>query len=61
MSINRVRLHYMPSVSKTPPIGKIIIPSAHLEQIDVALKEKLRQNELERIMSRQGIEDLVCR
>lgn len=51
MAIERVKLNYMSAVSKTPPVGKIIIPSSHIEELDRAIRQKVRQNEAERAAS----------
>lgn len=51
MAIKRVKLNYMSTVSKTPPVGKIIVPSSHMEELDRAIRQKVRQNEAERAAS----------
>lgn len=48
MAIERVKLNYKSAVSKTPPIGRIVIPSSHMEELDRAVRQKVRQNEAER-------------
>lgn len=51
MAIKRAKLNYMPAVPKTPPAGKIVVPSRHMEKLDRAILEKVRQNEAKRIAS----------
>lgn len=45
MAIKRVKLNYMSAVSKTPPVGKTVIPSSHMEELDRAIRQKVRQND----------------
>lgn len=51
MAIRRVKLDYKPAVSKTPPMEKIAVPSSHMEELDRAIRIKVRQNEAERAAS----------
>ncbi len=51
MAIKRVKLNYMSAVSKTPPEDTIVIPSSHMEELDRAIRQKVRQNEAERAAS----------
>lgn len=51
MAIKRVKLNYMSAVSETPPAGKVAVPSSHMEDLDRAIKQKVRQNEAERAAS----------
>lgn len=51
MALRRVKLNYMSAVPNTPPIGKIAIPSSHMEELDRAIRQKVRQNEAERAAS----------
>lgn len=44
MSLKRVKLNYREAVSKTAPAGKVIVPSNHLEMIDRAIQQKVKQN-----------------
>ena len=51
MAIKRVKLNYMPAVSQTPSKGKIVVPAGHMEELDRTIKQKVRQNEAERVAS----------
>lgn len=51
MAIKRVKLNYMSAVSKTPPVQKIAVSSSRMEELDRAIRKKIRQNEAERAAS----------
>ena len=45
MAIKRVKINYLSAVSKTPPVDRIAVPSSHMEELDRAIRQKVRQNE----------------
>lgn len=51
MAIKKVKLNYMSAVSKTPPVEKIPVSSSRMEELDRAIRQKIRQNEAERAAS----------
>lgn len=51
MAIKKVKLNYMSAVSKTPPVKKIPVSSSRMEELDRAIRQKIRQNEAERAAS----------
>lgn len=51
MAIKKVKLDYRPSVTKTLPAKKVPVSSSHMEDLDRAIKQKVRQNEAERAAS----------
>lgn len=51
MAIKRVKLNYMSAVSSTPPVERIAVPSSHMEELNRAIRQKVRQNEAERAAS----------
>lgn len=51
MAIKKVKLNYMSAVSKTPPMKKILVSSSRMEELDKAIRLKIRQNEAERVAS----------
>lgn len=51
MAIKRVKINYLSAVSKTPPVNRIAVPSSHMEELDRAIRQKVRQNEAERAAS----------
>lgn len=61
MAIKRVKLDYMSAVSETPPVGKITIPSSHIEELDRAIRQKVRQNEAERAASMEAASRYIVR
>ncbi len=42
--LKRVKLNYMPTTSVTPPQEKIPVSSAHMEELDREILEKVKQN-----------------
>lgn len=48
MAIKKVKLNYMSAVSKTPPVKKIPVSSSRIEELNRAIRQKIRQNEVER-------------
>lgn len=61
MAIKRVKLNYMPAVSKTPSIGKISVSSSHMEALDRDIRQKVRQNEAERVASMEVVGKFMVR
>lgn len=51
MAIKKVKLNYMSAVAKTSPIGKVPVSSSRMEELDRAIRQKVRQNEAERAAS----------
>lgn len=51
MAIKKVKLNYMTAVEKIPPVKKVTVPSSHIEELDRDIKQKVRQNEAERVAS----------
>lgn len=51
MAIKKVKLNYMSAVSKTQPVETIPVSSSRLEELDCAIRQKIKQNEAERAAS----------
>lgn len=51
MAIKKVKLNYMSAVSKTSPVKRIPVSSSRMEELDRAIRQKIRQNEVERAAS----------
>lgn len=51
MAIKKAKLDYRPSVTKILPAEKLPVSSSHMEDLDRAIKQKVRQNEAERAAS----------
>ena len=51
MAIKRAKLNYMSAVSQTPPVRTIPVSSGCMEELDRAIRQKIRQNEAERAAS----------
>ncbi len=51
MAIKRIKIDYLSAVSKTPPVNRIAVPSSHMEELDRAIRQKVKQNEAERVAS----------
>ena len=51
MAINKVKLNYVSAVSKTSPVERIPVSSNRMEELDRAIRQKIRQNEAERAAS----------
>lgn len=51
MAIRRVKLNYMSAVSQPVPVKKIPVSSSRMEELDSAIRKKIRQNEAERAAS----------
>lgn len=51
MAIKKVKLNYMTAVEKIPPVRKIAVSSSHIEELDRDIKQKVMQNEAERVAS----------
>lgn len=61
MAVKKAKLNYMSAVSQTPPVKKIPVPSSHLEELDRAISQKVRQNESERAASMEVAARYVVR
>ena len=61
MAIKRIKLNYMPAVSETPPIGKITIPSGHIEALDRVIEQKIRQSEKECVINMETVRKYIVR
>lgn len=61
MSIKKAKLNYMSAVSNTPPVALVAVPSSHMEELDRAIRQKVRQNEAEHIASIETIGKLRVR
>lgn len=53
------RLKYMSAVPKTPPVEQVAVSSSHMEEVDKAIREKVRQNEAERTASIEVAEKFI--
>lgn len=51
MAMKRVKLNYVSAVSKTPPVERVAVSSSHMEVLNQAIRQKVRQNEAERAAS----------
>lgn len=51
MAIKRVKLNYMSAVPQTPPVKEIPVSTSHMEELDRAIRQKVKQNEAERAAS----------
>ena len=51
MAIERAKLNYMSAVSQTPPVRTIPVSGGRMEELDRAIRQKIRQNEAERAAS----------
>ena len=51
MAIKRAKLNYMLAVSQTPPVRTIPVSNGCMEELDRAIRQKIRQNEAERAAS----------
>lgn len=51
MAIKRVKLNYRSAVSNTAPVETIPVSSSRIEELDRAIRQKVRQNEAERVAS----------
>lgn len=56
-TFKKVKLNYMPAVSRTPPKAKIKVSSAKMEELDKAIIEKTNQNNAVFNAARDGFED----
>lgn len=51
MAIKKVKLNYMSAVSMTAPVEKIPVSSSRMEELDRAIRKKIRHNEAEQAAS----------
>lgn len=58
-TFKKVKLNYMPAVSRTPPKAKIKVSSAKMEELDKAIIEKTRQTNAAFNASHDGLEDVI--
>jgi hypothetical protein len=54
MAIEKVKLNYMSAVSKMPSASRITISSSSIEELDRAIRQKIMQNESERVASMEA-------
>lgn len=60
-TIKRVKLNYMQAVSHTPPVNRIPVSSARMEELDMAIKEKTKQNKNQYNRARENFEDSIVK
>ena len=51
MAIKKVKLNYMSAVTKTTPVEEVPVSSSRMEELDRAIRQKIRHNEAERAAS----------
>lgn len=61
MAIKKVKLNYMSAVSRKPPVAKIKVSSEKMEELNRAVKEKIRQNESNYNAWRANLKDDIYR
>ena len=59
--IKRVKLNYMPAVSKTPPVGKITVHSSEMEKLDRSIREKCEQRADLENRARENFKDSIVK
>lgn len=61
MTVNRVKINYLSAVPKTSPVGRVSVSSSHMEELDKAIRQKVKQNKAERIASIEAAEQYTVR
>lgn len=61
MAIIKKKLNYMPAVSRKPPVAKVKVSSEKMEELNIAVKEKIRQNESNYNAWRANLKDDIYR
>lgn len=51
MAIKKVKLNYVPAISRTPSVKVRRVSSSRLRNLDRVIQQKARQNEAERVAS----------
>lgn len=54
MAIKKVKLNYMPAVAETASVEKVPVSSSRMEELDRAIRQKIRHNEAERAASAEA-------
>lgn len=55
MAIKKVQLNYRSSVSHTVPVRTIPVSNSRIEELNKSIKQKIRQNESERVASLEAV------
>lgn len=61
MAIKKVKLNYMPIAPEVHTISKTSVSRSKLEELDIAIKQKIKQNESERAASKEMVERYTVR
>ena len=54
MAIKKVKLNYVPVVTRKAPVERTAVPSSHIDALNRSIKQKVRQNEAERAASMEA-------